>query len=47
MELWDLRKDCLTNSWYGIMFTLSPSGECKTAFNFDPNCIAEKAFFDS
>jgi hypothetical protein len=47
MELWDLRKDCLNNSWYGIIFTLAPSGECKSDFNSDPQCIEEKGFFTS
>jgi hypothetical protein len=46
MELWDLREECLTNSWYGIAMTILSSGECKTVFTFDTECITDKNFFD-
>jgi hypothetical protein len=45
-ELWELRLFCLTNSWYGLKIVVSPTGECQTNFNFDPDCIGDDHFFD-
>lgn len=45
-ELWDLRPFCLSNSWYGLTIVVTPSGNCRTKFNFDPDCIGDPHFFD-
>jgi hypothetical protein len=45
-ELWQLRDTCLTNSWYGLKVFVTPLGDCRTEFDFDPECAADGRFFD-
>lgn len=45
-ELWELRSETLANQWYGLRITLERSGECRTDFLYDPECINDPTFFD-
>jgi len=45
-ELWELRSKTLTNNWYGILISVTPDGDCKAEFNFDPDCMGDDTFFD-
>ncbi len=46
-DLWSLRHEGLVQHWFGVKIILLPGGECETQFNYDPECINDRAFFDT
>jgi hypothetical protein len=46
-ELWELRDTAFPDRWYGLTITLFPDGKSEFAFNYDPDCALDDAFFDS
>ena len=46
-ELWDLRDTAFPDRWYGLAITLFPDGKSEFAFNYDPDCALDDAFFES
>ena len=46
-ELWDLRDTAFPDRWYGLTITVFPDGKSEFAFNYDPDCALDDAFFES
>lgn len=45
-DAWELQGELFPDKWYGVKYTLMPDGQCKTEFNYDPDCLGDPAFFD-
>src|SRR5262249_45330188 len=33
--------------WYGLRLRVTADGDCETTFDYDPDCVGDKSFFNS
>jgi hypothetical protein len=46
-DSWEIKKSAFPDQWYGLKLILTPSGECKTEFNYDQSCFDDPTFFET
>jgi len=43
-KAWDMKDKVFKPKWHGLKLTIHPDGECKTEFNYDPDCASDPTF---
>ncbi len=46
-EIWSVRKQDTSATWFGLKVSVSFDGEVSTELNHDPKCILDQAFISS